>query len=170
MTNSLIFGSVSAATIPVCLAAPDQDDAPLVHINEAFSHLTGYARDEVVGRNCRFLQTGDNRVARIRIRQAVESRKDMQEIFTNQRKSGETFRNLVLISPLFDETGRLMFYLGSQFEITGSSATGRFDAHVGVLTSILQKMPGSYMQDGVLRFHRVTNAARERLEAMGETS
>ena len=43
----------------VTLSDPDIEDSPLVYSNKAFEDMTGYAHDEVVGRNCRFLQGAD---------------------------------------------------------------------------------------------------------------
>ena len=40
----------------IAVADPSQPDAPMVYVNDAFLRLTGYSREECIGRNCRFLQ------------------------------------------------------------------------------------------------------------------
>ena len=40
----------------VTLSDPDQPDNPIVSANAAFERITGYEQEEIIGRNCRFLQ------------------------------------------------------------------------------------------------------------------
>ncbi len=66
-------------------------------VNDAFSKLTGYARDEILGRNCRFLQGPDtDRDDVARIRDAVERRVSIEVDLINYKKNGETFWNRLL--------------------------------------------------------------------------
>ncbi len=51
--------AIAAAVNGIVLAAPRQPDCPLVYANAAFLRMTGYAEEEVLGRNCRFLQGPD---------------------------------------------------------------------------------------------------------------
>ena len=43
----------------ICISDPTLPDCPIVYVNDAFKKTTGYARKEVLGRNCRFLQGPD---------------------------------------------------------------------------------------------------------------
>jgi len=45
----------------VTIADATAEDLPLVYVNPAFEKMTGYSSDEVLGRNCRFLQQGKTR-------------------------------------------------------------------------------------------------------------
>ena len=56
----LLDRAVTASTNSISITDPNQPDDPLVYVNPAFERTTGYAAEEVLGRNCRFLQ-GDDR-------------------------------------------------------------------------------------------------------------
>lgn len=110
---------ITASPLPMTLASPLFEDCPLVLANDAFLGLTGYERDEVIGRNCRFLQGPATDVAaRARLRAAIESRSDVLVSITNYRRDGTSFENLVFIVPIFGESGTLLYLLGSQCDVT----------------------------------------------------
>lgn len=98
---------------------PLQPDNPVVFVNGAFTALTGYARHEIVGRNCRFLQgpaTDPRDVARIK--NAVAERVPIEIELQNHRKDGGAFWNRLLISPVFGDDGELVYFFASQFDVT----------------------------------------------------
>lgn len=118
--ESLIASSKVAAVV----SDPRQPDNPIVACNEAFMQLTGYPKEEILGRNCRFLR-GDRTEPEqtAMLREAVaESRPAMVELI-NYKKDGTAFRNAVMIAPLFDEKGELAYFLGSQMAIDDSGAS-----------------------------------------------
>lgn len=97
---------------------PKRPDNPIVFCNDAFVELTGYPRDEILGRNCRFLQgaaTRDSEVAKVR--QAIDKHEPAQVDLLNYRKDGTTFWNSLLISPVFSE-GQLVYFFASQMDVT----------------------------------------------------
>lgn len=101
------------------LVDPHAPDQPLAFCNRGFCELTGYEEREVLGRNCRFLQGELTDPAGVTVlREAVAARADAQVEVWNYRKDGSAFRNSMVISPLFDPKGELLFYLGSQFDAT----------------------------------------------------
>lgn len=110
-----------SSSIPLTLASPVFDDCPVVLCNEPFLALTGYSRDEVLGRNCRFLQ-GRNSDPKSRgaLRYAIENRCEALVPITNYRRDGSEFENFVFILPIFDEGGRLLYVLGSQCDVTAT--------------------------------------------------
>lgn len=103
----------------VTLADPDLPDMPIVYANQAFERITGYTRDEVIGKNCRFLQ-GQNRdeEAHARIRKAIEECQPIEVDLKNFKKNGELFYNHLALAPLFDQEGNLIYYLGIQYNVT----------------------------------------------------
>lgn len=103
----------------ITLSDPDQPDNPIVYANEAFELITGYDRDEIIGRNCRFLQGNDRDQPEIeRIREALREHKPVTVTLRNYRKDGSLFLNQFSIRPLVDPQGRLIYYLGTQYDVT----------------------------------------------------
>ena len=103
----------------ITLSDPDQPDNPIVYANEAFELITGYNREEIVGHNCRFLQGTDRDQPEIeRIREALRDQKAVTVTLRNYRKDGTLFYNRFSIRPLLDRQGRLVYYLGIQYDVT----------------------------------------------------
>ncbi len=103
----------------ITLSDPDQEDNPLVYANEAFELITGYDREEIMGRNCRFLQGDDRDQEGIeQIRKAMRENASLTVTLRNYRKDGELFYNRFSIRPLFDRQGRVIYYLGIQYDVT----------------------------------------------------
>ncbi|MEK6685912.1 MAG: PAS domain-containing protein [Pseudomonadota bacterium] len=103
----------------VTLADPDQEDMPLVYVNKAFETITGYTLAETVGKNCRFLQGNEHDQTGVnRLREAIRNKESVEVTLRNYRKNGELFYNHLLISPLFDSNGNLLYFLGVQYDVT----------------------------------------------------
>ncbi len=103
----------------ITLSDPDKEDNPLVYANEAFELITGYSREEIMGHNCRFLQGDDREQEGVeQIRQAMRENKSVTVTLRNYRKDGELFYNRFSIRPLLDRTGRVIYYLGVQYDVT----------------------------------------------------
>lgn len=111
--------AVRATRMAMIITDPNRLDNPIVYANDAFLRLTGYARLEVTGRNCRFLQGPDTDLDAVaRIRAAIKAERDVQVEVLNYRKDGSTFHNAVYISPVHDEDGTLLFFFASQFDVS----------------------------------------------------
>jgi PAS domain S-box-containing protein len=96
---------------------------PIVYVNRRFEQITGYRADEVIGRNCNFLQGDDTRQPEIEtLRQAVRMRQSCHVVLRNYRKDGTAFQNELLISPIADERGEVNHFIGLQRELKGRSA------------------------------------------------
>lgn len=109
-----------------CLSDPSMRDNPIIYASEEFYQTTQYGRDYVLGRNCRFLQgphTDRRTVARIR--NAVRAGQESFETILNYRRDGSPFMNLVMIAPLYDNRGKVRYFLGAQVEISGLIEDGR---------------------------------------------
>ncbi|GAB6049050.1 hypothetical protein JCM19379_28820 [Methyloparacoccus murrellii] len=103
----------------VTLADPDLPDMPIVYANQAFERISGYSQAEVVGRNCRFLQGEDrDQLARRQLREAIQECQPVEVTLRNYRKNGELFYNHLALTPLFDREGKLIYYLGVQYDVT----------------------------------------------------
>ncbi|MCF4126246.1 HWE histidine kinase domain-containing protein [Methylobacterium sp. SyP6R] len=111
--------AVRATRMPMVITDPHRPDNPIVFVNDAFTRLTGYAREEIVGRNCRFLQGPETDAADVaRIRDAIARREPIEIDLLNHKKTGEAFWNRLLVSPVFDEAGQLTYFFASQFDVT----------------------------------------------------
>lgn len=115
--SKILDSSVNGIT----LADPDMEDMPLVYANRAFEKMTGYTMEEVVGKNCRFMQGKDRDHAlkeRHMMQKAFKNNESINITFKNYRKNGEEFYNHLEMSPLFDSKGNLLYYLGVQLDVT----------------------------------------------------
>ena len=93
-------------------------DHELRYANDAFVSITGYEREEALGRNCRFLQGPETRAEPIRrIREALEAEKPVTAELRNYRKDGTMFWNHTEISPVYGESG-VTHFVGFQEDIT----------------------------------------------------
>jgi PAS domain S-box-containing protein len=113
--TQILDGSVNGIT----LSDPDQEDNPIVYANKAFEQITGYSKEETVGRNCRFLQGQERDQEELQqIRDAIKNAKPVEVTLKNFRKNGELFYNRLSITPLFDTEGHLIYFLGVQYDVT----------------------------------------------------
>lgn len=123
----------------VTLADPDMEDLPLVYANNAFAVMTGYTQEETIGKNCRFLQGDDQKQEeKGLLRDAIKNAQPIEVTLRNYRKTGELFYNRLAITPLFDSEGRVLYYLGVQYDVTkqvlAEKEIIRLKAHVESLT------------------------------------
>ncbi|KAK4897769.1 hypothetical protein LTR27_004541 [Elasticomyces elasticus] len=97
------------------LTDPSKADNPIVYASDGFVKVTGYARNEIIPRNCRFLQSRHtDRAAVRRLKTAIDKREESVELLLNIKKNGEPFWNLLYVTPLYDAHGNLAFFLGGQ--------------------------------------------------------
>ncbi|KAI8973230.1 putative blue-light photoreceptor PCMADA3 [Mycotypha africana] len=104
-------------------------DQPVVYSSPAFERLTGYTNSEIVGRNCRFLQSPDGQVtcgsrrqhtdneAVFYVKSQLNQGKEHQASIINYRKGGHPFVNLITIVPLLDAFGKIEYYVGLQVDL-----------------------------------------------------
>jgi PAS domain S-box-containing protein len=96
-----------------------QDNSPIVYCNPAFEKLTGYSKEEVLGRNCRFLHRDDrDQPGLAAIRTAIQRGEEVTTTIRNYRKDGTMFRCELCISPVRDANERPTHYLGFQNDVT----------------------------------------------------
>ena len=123
--------AIRATRVPMIVTDPSQPDNPIVFSNDAFLNLTGYSREECLGRNCRFLQGPDtDRAAVQRVREAVGQNRDISIDLLNYRKDGTPFWAALCVSPVIDERGATRFFFASQLDVSE-----RKDAEHGVRTA-----------------------------------
>lgn len=109
-----------------CLTDPSQPDNPIIYASEEFYHTTQYGMDYVCGRNCRFLNGPETlQASRSRVGEAIRDGKEVCETILNYRRDGTPFLNLLMVSPLFDNKGRVRYFIGCQIDVTNLLDQGR---------------------------------------------
>ncbi|MGG2395341.1 EAL domain-containing protein [Pseudomonas sp. SH1-B] len=110
--------AMDASPLGVTIADARQDDLPLVYCNEAFSQITGYSAQEVLGRNCRFLLgTEPGQSAAQPLRSALREGRSGHAVVRNYRKDGRPFWNEVVLAPMRDDRG-ISHFVGLQHDVT----------------------------------------------------
>lgn len=96
-----------------------QHDFPIVYCNAAFLELTGYTKQETLGRNCRFLQGNDrNQEAIQQLRDAISNGTECTTTLRNYRKDGSLFWNELHLVPVRDESDSVTHFLGFQNDVS----------------------------------------------------
>ena len=122
-----------------------QHDIPIVYCSDVFERLTAYTRHEILGRNCRFLQSPDGKIQTglkrkyvddqsvFRIKKMINQRQETQISLINYRKGGQPFMNLLTMIPITWDSDEIKYYVGLQVDLVEQP------------TSITNKNPGKYM-------------------------
>ena len=117
--NKLLAETLDHTGIGIIITDPNQQDNPIIYHNKGFESLTGYKHNEIIGRNCRFLQgplTNEETIKRIR--EKVEKKEEIKIDILNYRKDQSTFWNELSINPVFDEQGEVRHFIGVQKDVT----------------------------------------------------
>ncbi|WP_049731557.1 PAS domain-containing protein, partial [Rhizobium ecuadorense] len=105
--------------MPMVVADARKPDLPIVLANKSFLELTGYPADEVLGRNCRFLQgPATSPIAVAEIRAGIADEREVSVEILNYKKNGEQFWNRLHLSPIHADDGRILYFFGSQIDVT----------------------------------------------------
>ncbi|MHB8822850.1 MAG: PAS domain-containing protein [Pseudomonadaceae bacterium] len=110
---------IVASNDGIVVAEQEGDDNILIYANPAFERLTGYAVDDILYRDCRFLQGEDRDQPGLQaIREAVKSNQPCRQVIRNYRKDGTPFWNELSITPVFNEGDQLTYFIGIQKDVT----------------------------------------------------
>ncbi|SKB59095.1 sensor histidine kinase [Maribacter arcticus] len=108
-----------------------QEDNPIIYYNKAFQSLTGYTEEEILGKNCRFLQGTDTDKTSINdIRNAIKKGKNCQATIRNYKKDGTLFWNDLYITPI-EKNGLVTHFIGIQNDVTERVNTEQERSHWG---------------------------------------
>ncbi|WP_459557770.1 PAS domain S-box protein [Lacunimicrobium album] len=111
--------AIDFATNSVLITDARRPEHPIVYANPAFEMLTGYHKDQVLGKNCRFLQgTGTDQSIVAQLREAIQNQMDCHVTLLNYRKDGRPFWNDIHIAPVEDEDGIVSHYIGLQNDVS----------------------------------------------------
>ncbi|MFP3517413.1 PAS domain-containing protein [Pseudomonas sp. SIMBA_077] len=115
----LLQRMVDASQDGIVVAEQEGDDNILIYVNRAFENLTGYSSDDILYQDCRFLQSGDRDQAGLQlIREAIIRKEPTRQILRNYRKDGTPFWNELSITPVFNDSDQLTYFIGVQKDVT----------------------------------------------------
>lgn len=111
--------ALSASSEGITIADARLPDQPLIYVNAGFERLTGYSRESVLGRNCRFLQGAGTEVETVtEIRNAIEQGRECTVEILNYRQDGTPFWNRLAITPVRDSAAEVTHFIGIQSDVT----------------------------------------------------
>ncbi|MFC4634594.1 PAS domain-containing protein [Dokdonia ponticola] len=111
--------ALEAAASGIIIADALHPDLPIVYCNKSFTKITGYEKEEILNKNCRFLQNNDRDQAQIKtMSMAIQQSEPCRVTLRNYRKDGTQFWNDLTITPIKDKTGKTTHFIGIQNDIT----------------------------------------------------
>jgi len=117
--TALAFTALERTRMPMVISDARQASKPIVLANRAFLELTGYDAHEVIGRNCRFLQGRDTAPEAVaEVRAAIAAQRTVNIELLNYKKDGTPFWNQLVVSPIHDQDGQLLYFFASQLDVT----------------------------------------------------
>ena len=113
MLNPAIFmQAIMHSKDGITISDANRHDNPLIFVNKAFEEFTGYSSEEVINRNCRFLQGSQRSQRNINVvREAIENANRCLVTLRNYRKDGSMFWNELSISPVLNMQGKLTHFI-----------------------------------------------------------
>ena len=163
--------AIESTSNGIAIADATVADHPIIYVNPSFERLTGYGRDELIGKDCLFLQGNNTNTAAVKeLRTAIEKGQECQVILRNFRKDGTPFWNELSIAPVYNSRRHLTHFIGVQTDITdrqrseaelflNSQALAAFSANLKHLHRIttyhyqnFQELVDDYLTAGCLMF------------------
>jgi PAS domain S-box-containing protein len=124
--QGVLSAAVLATPTGIVVSDPNLPDCPVIYANPAFYRITGYSEEEVIGRNCRFLQGPGTNPRHIKaLREAIENGKAINVELVNHRKDGSRFVNELHLSPIFGDDGEVRYIFGIQHDVSAREQFAR---------------------------------------------
>ena len=135
--------AIQAVPQGIVITDPKQLDSPVIYANAGFEKITGYPEAEILGRNCRFLQGKDTDPKAVaRLREAIDAERSCTVELINYRKDGTPFWNAMLITPVRDESGCLIHFVGVSMDVTGQRNKEEMDRQAQKMEAVGQLAGG----------------------------
>lgn len=117
--QEILMQAIMESRDSITIADATLPNYPLIFVNPAFEALTGYSKEEILLKNCRYLQGLDRQQRQLQdIKEALHERRSCLVTIRNYRKDGSMFWNELSISPVFEKTGLLTHFIGIQKDVT----------------------------------------------------
>jgi|CXWL01.1.fsa_nt_gi PAS domain S-box-containing protein len=111
--------AIQAVAQGILVTDPNQPDNPIVFASSGFERMTGYPADDVLGKNCRFMQGRDTSQETVHeMRAAVEASRSCTVEIVNYRKDGTAFWNQITITPVLGPKNQVTHFVGVQTDVT----------------------------------------------------
>lgn len=156
--GGMFVEAVRVTRMPMLVTDATLPGNPIIFVNRAFTELSGYAEQELLGQDPHFMNGADTDPASIRqYAAAIEDSRDETLEILQYRKGGAPFRAMLFASPLDDGQGKVTNHFLSYLDITR-----RCDAEdkLRSLTSELEKRVAQRTQD--------LEASNEKLQAAND--
>jgi PAS domain S-box-containing protein len=145
--GALEFAALNSVNDGIVIVDMNKEDQPVVFTNPAFEQLTGYCAEEILGKNCRFLQgslTSQPEIAFIRA--AIRDQKNCRVVLKNMKKDGTVFWNELSLAPIKQADKKNFFYIGIQKDVTNEIMNNIF------LKKAFKKNTKDAMQEAIFNF------------------
>jgi PAS domain S-box-containing protein len=117
--TQLLIAAMAASISGMVITDYQQQDNPIIFCNKAFEEITGYSQEEILGKNCRFLQAENwEQIGRFKLQEALSAGTECHIELANYRKDGTMFYNELYIAPILNDEGAVTHYIGIQNDIT----------------------------------------------------
>ncbi|KGP71833.1 PAS domain-containing protein [Pontibacillus yanchengensis] len=115
----LLERAIDHTRIGVTITDPNQPDNPIIYANEGFTSISGYDEEEIIGRNCRFLQGKETDPKAVnQLRSAIKNHQSITIEILNYKKDGSTFWNELHIDPIYIEEEEQYYFVGIQKDVS----------------------------------------------------
>jgi len=115
----ILTAALEASHVAVTISDVTVSENPLIYVNAAFETITGFSREDVLGRNCRFLQgAGTDPETVEELRRAIRQQRTCDVELLNYRRDGSAFWNSLHIAPLKNARGKTTAFIGMQRDVT----------------------------------------------------
>ncbi|KMK78117.1 PAS domain-containing protein [Alkalihalobacillus pseudalcaliphilus] len=153
---------IDYAKTAIVITDPAKADNPIVYMSKGFSLMTGYQRQEVIGRNCRFMQGPDTDLQTVKkIKDAITNQTSFSAEILNYKKDGTPFWNQLTIDPVYFEKEKRFFFIGMQKDITEQKKTEqKYMDSVQLIESISNPIVPLFRDIAVLPLVGETNQER----------
>lgn len=136
-----LYSTIRCAQRSFIITDPSLPDNPIMFASPGFLALSKYSLEEVIGRNCRFMQgphTDTNEVEKLR--KGISDGVDTSVVLLNYKKDGTAFYNQIFVAGLRNASGKIINYVGVQAEVKVAMRTGR---NASTVTSSQQETLGA---------------------------
>ena len=111
--------ALSSASNAILITDAKQPKLPIIYCNSAFEKMTGYNKNDVLGKNCQFLQNDDRDQIEISImKKAITNGEGCNVVLRNYKRDGQLFWNDVTITPIYNSAMELTHFIGVQNDVT----------------------------------------------------